>query len=139
MIKNLPAMQETWVQSLGWAEPLEKALATHFSILAWAIPWTEEPGGHGVAKNWTQLNGQHYHVSDAVENDTGIRKWSPKWKLNQVQLNSRNGLWVLFKNPEWMDYWTAVHMGLSQLQGSDQGRELLYQKAPWSRWVWKAV
>ena len=45
MIKNLPAMQETWVQSLGWEDPLEKEMATHSSILAWAISWPEEPGG----------------------------------------------------------------------------------------------
>ena len=38
-------MQETWVQSLGWEDPLEKEKATHFSIVAWEIPWTEEPGG----------------------------------------------------------------------------------------------
>ena len=43
MVKNLPAMQETWVQSLGWEDPLEKEVATHSSILAWRIPWTEEP------------------------------------------------------------------------------------------------
>ena len=45
MVKNLPAMQETQVQPLGWEDPLEKGMATHFSILAWRIPWTEEPGG----------------------------------------------------------------------------------------------
>ena len=44
MVKNLPAMQETWVQSLGWEDPLGKEMATHFSILAWRIPWTEESG-----------------------------------------------------------------------------------------------
>ena len=44
-VKNLPAMQETWVWSLGWADPLEKGMATHSSSLAWRIPWTEEPGG----------------------------------------------------------------------------------------------
>ena len=44
MVKNLPAMQETRVQTLGWKDPLEKGMATHFSILAWKIPWTEEPG-----------------------------------------------------------------------------------------------
>ena len=43
-VKNPPAMQETWVQSLGWEDPLEKGMATHCSILAWRIPWTEEPG-----------------------------------------------------------------------------------------------
>ena len=44
LVKHLPAMQETWVQSLGWEDPLEKGMATPSSILAWRIPWTEEPG-----------------------------------------------------------------------------------------------
>ena len=53
-LKRLPAMQETWVQSLGWADSLEKEMATHFTI-AWRIPWTEEPGGlysPWVHKEW---------------------------------------------------------------------------------------
>ena len=45
-VKNLPAMQETWVQSLGREDPLEKEMATDSSILAWKIPWTEEPVGY---------------------------------------------------------------------------------------------
>ena len=45
MVKNLPAMWETWVWSLGWEDPLEEGRATHSSILAWIIPWTEEPDG----------------------------------------------------------------------------------------------
>ena len=45
MVKNLPAIQETWVRFLGWEDPLEKGMATNFSILAWEIPWTEEPEG----------------------------------------------------------------------------------------------
>ena len=45
MVKNLPAMWETWLPSLGQDDPLEKGTATHSSILAWRIPWTEEPGG----------------------------------------------------------------------------------------------
>ena len=45
MVKNPPAIQETWVQLLGQEDPLEKGVATHSSILAWEIPWTEEPGG----------------------------------------------------------------------------------------------
>ena len=44
-VKDLPAMWETWVRSLGWEDPLEEGMATHSSILAWRIPWTEEPGG----------------------------------------------------------------------------------------------
>ena len=45
MVKSLSAMWETRVQSLGWKDPLKKEMATHSSILAWKIPWTEEPGG----------------------------------------------------------------------------------------------
>ena len=45
MVKSLPVMQETHVQSLGWEDPLEKGMAIHSSILAWRSPWTEEPGG----------------------------------------------------------------------------------------------
>ena len=49
LVKNLPAMQETWVQSLGWEDPLEKGKATQSSVLAWRIPWTV----HGVTKSRT--------------------------------------------------------------------------------------
>ena len=45
MVENLPAMWETWVQSLGREHPLEEEMATHFGILVWEIPWTEKPGG----------------------------------------------------------------------------------------------
>ena len=56
LVKNPPAMQETWVRSLGWEDPLEKGKATHSSILAWRIPWTIL---HGVAKSWTRLSDFH--------------------------------------------------------------------------------
>ena len=58
-VKRLPTMQETRVQSLGWEDLLEKEMATHSSILAWRIPWTEEPdrfATHGVAKSRTGLS-----------------------------------------------------------------------------------
>ena len=55
--KNLPAMQETWIQSLGWEDPLEEGMATRSSILAWRIPWTEEPDWlQSIAlQSWTGL------------------------------------------------------------------------------------
>ena len=53
-VKNLPAMQETWVQSLDQEDPLEKGMATHFSILAWRIPWIEEPS-RLQSKSWIRL------------------------------------------------------------------------------------
>ena len=64
-VRNLPAVQETqemWVQSLVWEDPLEKGITTHSSILAWRIPWTEEPGrlqSMGVAKSQTRLCTRH--------------------------------------------------------------------------------
>ena len=57
LVKNLPAMRETWVQSLGWEDPLEKGKAIHSSILAWRIPWTVF---HGVTKSWTQWSKFHF-------------------------------------------------------------------------------
>ena len=59
MVKNLPAVRETWVISLDREDSLEKGIAIHSSILAWRISWTEEPGGlqsMGVMKSWTQLS-----------------------------------------------------------------------------------
>ena len=63
-VKNLPAMRETWVWSLGWEDLLEEGMATHFSILAWRIcmdrgAW--QATVHGVAKSWTQLSNSHCH------------------------------------------------------------------------------
>ena len=59
LVKNLPAIQETWVPSLGWEDPLEEGMATHSSTLAWRIP--KDRGAwrttvHGVAKSWTRLS-----------------------------------------------------------------------------------
>ena len=63
LVKNLPAMQETQVRSLGWEDTLVKEMAIHSSILAWKILWTEEPGGlHGVAKSQTQLSDSHFYT-----------------------------------------------------------------------------
>ena len=60
MVKNLPAMQEIWVQSLGREDPQEKGMATHSCILSWRIPRTEETGRlwsfHRVVESWTQLS-----------------------------------------------------------------------------------
>ena len=59
LVMNLPAMWETWVQSLGWENPLEEGMATHSSILAWRIPMDRgawQGTVHGVEKSWTQLS-----------------------------------------------------------------------------------
>ena len=67
LVKNLLAVRETWVRSLGWEGPLEEGMATHSSILAWRIPWTEEPGGlqsmgsHRIRHNWV-IKRTHTHT-----------------------------------------------------------------------------
>ena len=67
MVKNLPEKQETWGWSLGWEDPLEEHVATHSRILAWRIPWAEEPGGlqsmgsHRVGHNWVTNTHTHTH------------------------------------------------------------------------------
>ena len=90
MVKNMPAMQETGVQSLGWEDPLEKGMATHSNILAWRILWTEEPGElqsmglqrirhnwvtnttpiHGVAKSRTRLSDWTEHYNTLLHHTT---------------------------------------------------------------------
>ena len=73
VVKNLPAVQETeetWVQTLGWKDPLEEEMATHCSVLAWEIPWTEEPrrlrfiGLQRVGHNWSNLARMHAQIVD---------------------------------------------------------------------------
>ena len=67
VVKNPPAMQETWVRSPGWEDPLEKWKATHSTILAWRILWTDEPGGlHEVAKSQTPLSEEHFTFLTSV-------------------------------------------------------------------------
>ena len=73
VVKNLPAMQEKQemrVPSLGWEDPLEEEMATHCSILAWKIPWTEEPGGlqpMGLQRDMTELLSTHTQASQVAQ------------------------------------------------------------------------
>ena len=62
MVKHLPAMQETWVQSLGCEDPLEKEMAAHSGILAWKIPWTEEPGRYSPWDHNELLMTEQLHL-----------------------------------------------------------------------------
>ena len=79
MVKNLPAMWETQVWTLDWEDPLEKGMATHSSILAWRIPWIEEPGGlqsvglQRVAYNWESNTFTFALVT------TGSEEWKNRW------------------------------------------------------------
>ena len=68
-LKHLPPMRETRVRSLGWEDPLEKEMATHSSILAWRISWTEEPGGLQLAKSWTRLSDFTFTFMCSIKTD----------------------------------------------------------------------
>ena len=83
-IKKLPAMQETWVQSLGWEDTLEKGMAIHSSILAWEIPWTEEPGG------LQSMGLQRVRHDWATHTLTKIKKKKSKGRNNIAKLNKYN-------------------------------------------------
>ena len=63
LVKNLPAIRETWVRSLGWEDPLEKGKATHSHILAWRLPCTVV---HVVAKSWTRLSNFRFHFHGSI-------------------------------------------------------------------------
>ena len=73
LLKNLPAMWRTWVRSLGWEDPLEKGKTTHFSILAWRIPWTIQ--SMGSQRKWTRLSDFHFshHAKHKMVNKRHIR------------------------------------------------------------------
>ena len=83
MVKNLPAMQETWVRSLGWEDSLKKGMATHCSILAWRIPWTEDPG-------WLQSTGLQRVRHDWAANTHKFG--GTQRNYHQVK---RNNMWMM--------------------------------------------
>ena len=97
MVKNSPAMQETWIQSLGWEDPLEKGIANHSIILAWRIPWTEEPDqlqsivSQRVGDDWA-TNTHNFRQSFPQRTtkksvnllSTLFHCWIPKWTRGPI-------------------------------------------------------
>ena len=96
MVKNLPAMLEAWVQSLGQENPLEKEMATHSSILAWKIPWMEEPGGlqsmgsQRVGNNWATSPPASNMVREPARIFPGFQASSSRAKLRKNDPKSAN-------------------------------------------------
>ena len=91
LVKNLPAMQETWLRSLGWEDPLEKGKATHSSILAWRIPWTLE------SQSPTRLSDFHFHPN----HDGGIYLWV----FFGASVPASDGHWMLIALPASGSLW----------------------------------
>ena len=82
MVKHLPVMWETWVQSLGWEDPLEKEMATHSSTLTWKIPWMEDPGrikSMRVSKSQTQLS--NFTTRLFLDSDIILSEAFPKYPI----------------------------------------------------------
>ena len=86
VIKNPPAVQETQVQSLGWEDPLEESMATHSSVLAWGIPWTEEPGSPWCCKE--------SDMTEATEHTLHTHTHTQMLSLENFTLNNNSpGIW----------------------------------------------
>ena len=81
MVQNLPAMQETWVLSLVWEDPLEKGMAIHFTILAWRIPWTVYQWGHRVGLDWVTFTWEAPEETGAL---WGWQDWTSSQRESQL-------------------------------------------------------
>ena len=109
LVKNLPVMQETWVQSLGWEDPLEKGTATHSSILAWRIPWTEETVGLQSVRLQRVRHDFHFHfslspVAQTVKNPLAMQEtWV--WSLGRKDPLEK-GMATHFSILAWRIPWT---------------------------------
>ena len=112
LVKNPPAMRETWVRSLGWDDPLEKGKATHSSILAWTIPWT-----HGVTKSQTQLSDFYFHFTFS----RGKKQTNQKQQQQQLDLL----FWLLGQN------WHQLHRAKSLLWIMDHSAAEKYGELIW--------
>ena len=91
-LKRLPAVWETWVRSLGWEDPLEKEMASHSSILAWRIPWTEELGGYSprVAKSQTRLSD--FTFTFTLGSSTQVSSVAQSWLGRSLYKGTREGI-----------------------------------------------
>ena len=94
LVKNPPAMQETWIQSLGWEDPLEKGKTTHSSILAWRSPWTLwSMGSQSIGHDWTTFTSLHFRATVGI-----VWLWESK-KHEEIPLS------VWFSRQE---YWSGL-------------------------------
>ena len=123
MVKNMPAMQESWIQSLGWEDPLEKAMATHSSNLAWEILWTEEPGrlqsmgSQRVRHNWATNTHIRTHKrgwfrgfsKHAAAASALVAMWMPLGVSCTSSAGSTNTKNKQLKNPWSRDFWKTFH------------------------------
>ena len=122
-VKDLPAMQESWVRSLGWDDVLEKGLATHSSTLAWRIPWTEEPGG-------LQSMGLtlHFHFHLVIPTYLPDQASILEWVLPALSINRMLWLLAVAATLDWealrelrKETRNACHLAATRLQQLPEG------------------
>ena len=118
-VKRLPAVRETWVQSLGWEDPLEKQMATHSSTLAWRIPWMEEPGG--LQSMGSQRVGHHWATSLSLELWLDFNKHTEHDLKNECGCKESISVWWGSKDPPARNCW--AFQGLRELVGQQLGEQ----------------
>ena len=132
MVKNMPVMQETWVWSLDQKDPLEKGMATHSSILAWRIPWTEEPGGlqsmrskESHTTEWLALVCSS--ITKKKQNKTLNFEWNTQNALKCLHIHSFFYLLPAFISCK---VWNITHMNQPFERETIKGIRYLFRK-PW--------
>ena len=146
MVKNLPAMRESWVQSVGWEDPLEKGMATHSSILAWRTPWTKKPGrllstgSQRVIYNWMIFISLTYIHS--FLDSFAIQAITEYWEFPVLHRGSLSVIYFIYSNmymsipisqfttpfPPWRRKWQPTPVFLP---GESQGRRSLVGCSLW--------
>ena len=125
IIRKLPAMQETRICSLGWRDPLKKGMAPHSSLLAWRIPWTEEPGGlvHRVAQSRTRRKWLSTHACKVFPGGSGSRESAcnvggpgllPGWGRASGEGNGYPLQSSCLENPKDRGAWRAIVHGVTE-------------------------
>ena len=125
-------MQETWVPFLGGEDPLEEERATHSSILAWKIQWTEEPGGFSIESQKKKKNKKKnmFKIDACMSSDNGMLSQFFCIRHGQYLKNKKIFLYLLF---QW-DYWRRQrHPTPVLLPGKSHGRRSLVGCSPWGR------
>ena len=113
MVKNPPAMRETWVQSLGWEDPLEKGMVTYSSILAWRIPWTEDPGRLQSMGSQRVGHDFHFHVK-VLSPLKGFPDDSAVKNLPMCRRHRRLGFDPWVETIPWMRKWQPTPVFLTR-------------------------
>ena len=118
-LKCLPAVWETRVRSPGWEDPLEKKMATHSSILAWRIPWREEPGVYGVEKSWTWLSDFTFTFILCLDSFKVIYLFLIFRNFDLINTNSTLFAFILFEDWCIKHIWKALKLVSSFMFLSD--------------------